>query len=46
MLADSQKYIKLDPTMRAVNLLTEFIVKVSFQITPYTWGKRNVEFLD
>ena len=25
MLADSQKYIKLDPTMRAVNLLTEFI---------------------
>ena len=25
MLADSQQYIKLDPTMRAVNLLTEFI---------------------
>ena len=25
MLADSQKYIKLDPTMRAVYLLTEFI---------------------
>ena len=25
MLAESQQYIKLDPTMRAVNLLTEFI---------------------
>ena len=25
MLADSQQYIKLDPTMEAVNLLTEFI---------------------
>lgn len=25
MLADSQKYIKLDPTVRGVNLLTEFI---------------------
>jgi len=25
MLADSQQYIRLDPTMRAVNLLTEFI---------------------
>ena len=25
MLAESQKYINLDPTMRAVNLLTEFI---------------------
>lgn len=25
MLADSQQYIKLDPTMRAVKLLTEFI---------------------
>ena len=25
MLADSRQYIKLDPTMRAVNLLTEFI---------------------
>ena len=25
MLANSQQYIKLDPTMRAVNLLTEFV---------------------
>lgn len=25
MLADSQQYIRLDPTMRAVNLLTEFV---------------------
>ena len=31
MLADSQQYIKLDPTMRAVNLLTEFIGQLKLE---------------
>ena len=31
MLADSQQYIKLDPTMRAANLLTEFIGQLKIE---------------
>jgi hypothetical protein len=31
MLQESQKYIKLDPTMRAVNLLTEFIDQLKIE---------------
>lgn len=45
MLADTQQYIKLDPTMRAVNLLTEFIDQMKINALGPQFSKIIVNIL-